>query len=296
VEDPKDKSLPYEETADGRYLDIIGGQALSLDLVSAFAGDQPLTEAEKKRINNLQKASGIKFFSDILYSITHKYFAPEIAKDLWDEVIKHKYRLSKILGRNVRVAVATLDYLSNITDNMLAATLVAEEHIKEIIGLSLHDGLTGLFNHTYFYQQIDLEFRRYVRYGALVSLILIDIDDFKKVNDTYGHLEGDRILASMGKILMRVVRDSDICCRYGGEEFAVILPMTDINEAGIIANRIITEIREESLMSSRTVTVSIGVAYCGKNTKTYLDLVAKADAALYEVKRKGKNGVKVSSS
>ena len=131
-----------------------------------------------------------------------------------------------------------------------------------------------------------------MRYGALVSLVLIDIDDFKEVNDTYGHREGDRILAAMGRTLMRVARDSDICCRYGGEEFAVILPLTNVHEAGVFANRLKTELVER-LPGGRTVTVSMGVTSCGKGTRTYRDLVEKADAALYQAKRSGKDQVVV---
>lgn len=89
---------------------------------------------------------------------------------------------------------------------------------------------------------------------------------------------------------MRVARDSDICCRYGGEEFAVILPLTDVLEAGVIACRLHMELAE-LLPSGRTVTVSMGVASCGKTTGTYRDLVEKADAALYQAKRSGKNRV-----
>jgi len=289
---PNDNSLPYEESDADRRRGILYDNALSLHLVSAFAGDRPLTEAEKNRIGNLKKSRGLRFFSDLLYSITHQYFAPEVAEDLWTEVLRHKYELSKALGRNVRITVASLDYLSNITDKMDSATLVGEAHIEEIVELSLRDGLTGLFNHTYFYQQIDMEVRRYVRHGALVSLVLIDIDDFKQVNDTYGHQEGDRILAAMGRTLMRVARDSDICCRQGGEEFAVILPLTDVHEAGVSANRLKMEL-VECLPGGRTVTVSMGVASCGKETRTYRYLVEKADAALYQAKRSGKDRVVV---
>lgn len=287
-----DNSSLFEETDADRRRGILGGSALSLDLVSALAGDRPLTETEKYRLGELKKSRGLRFFSDLLYAITHQYFPPEVAEDLWTEVLRHKDGLSKSLRRNVRIAVAALDYLSNITAKMDSTTLVGETHIEEIIGLSLRDGLTGLFNHTYFYQQIDFEVRRYVRYGSPVSLVLIDIDDFKEVNDTYGHREGDRILATMGGTLMRVARDSDICCRYGGEEFAVILPSTDVHEASIIANRLKNELTER-LPGARMVTVSIGVASCGKNTRTYRNLVEKADAALYQVKKNGKNRVVV---
>jgi diguanylate cyclase (GGDEF)-like protein len=289
---PNNNLSLIEETDADRRRGILGDNALTMELVSAFAGDRPLTEAEENRFNDLMKIRGLIFFSDLLYSITHQYFAPEVAEELWGKILQHKYELSKALGRNAGIAVATLDYFSNVTDDMIFATLIGEAHIEEIVSLSLRDGLTGLFNHTYFYQQVDLEVRRCMRYGTLISLMLIDIDDFKMVNDTYGHPEGDKILAVMGRTLMHLARDSDICCRYGGEEFAVILPLTDIHEAGAIANRIRREL-VDGLPDGRTVTVSIGVASCGKKTRTYQDLVEKADTALYQAKRSGKNRVEV---
>ena len=96
----------------------------------------------------------------------------------------------------------------------------------------------------------------------------------------------------MGRELVRLARDSDICCRYGGEEFAVILPLTGIHEAAAIANRMCKELRQ-ALADGLSVTVSIGVAACGKNTSRYQHLVEAADAALYQVKRSGKNRVMV---
>ena len=175
---PDDSSPPYEETGADRRQGLLADDALSLDLVSALAGDRPLTEKENIRLDDLKKGRGSKFFSDLLYSITHQYFPPEVAEGLWTEIVRHKYEMSAALMRNVRIAVAALDYLSNITTNMNAATLVGEIDIAEIVGLSMRDGLTGLFNHTYFYQQIDMEVRRAVRYDTALSLVLIDIDDF----------------------------------------------------------------------------------------------------------------------
>jgi diguanylate cyclase (GGDEF)-like protein len=287
-------SLNVEESDADRRRGMLADDALSLDLVSGLAGDRALTEAEKQRLNEHKKNRGHRFYSDLLYSITHQFFPPEVAESLWDQILQHKTILSLALERNVRIAVAALDYLSNITSNMGSATLVGEANIEEIIGLSLRDGLTGLFNHTYFYQQIDFEVRRYLRYGTLVSLVLIDIDDFKAVNDSYGHREGDRVLAEIGRTLIRVERDSDICCRYGGEEFAVILPLTDIYEAGVIACRLNIELKT-LLPDGGVVTVSIGVASSDNNTRTYRELVERADTALYHVKRSGKNRVEVAA-
>src|SRR3974377_1336338 len=134
---PKDDLPPYEETATDRGRGLIADTPLCLDLVSALAGDRQLTEAEKNSLDDLKKSRGLRFFSDLLYSITHQYFPPEVAEGLWTEGLRHKYQLSTALGRNVRVAVATLDYLSNITANIDSATLVGEAHLEEIVSLSL---------------------------------------------------------------------------------------------------------------------------------------------------------------
>jgi diguanylate cyclase (GGDEF)-like protein len=291
MSDPQDAaSGSIEETDSDRRRGILADGALSLDLVSALAGDRVLSPSEEKRLDALRSRRGPRFYSDLLYSVAHQYYAPEVAEDLWRAILRHKEELASSLKRNVGIAVAALDYLSNVTRHMYSATLVGEAHIEEIVALSLRDGLTGLFNHTYFYQQIDFELRRYARYGTLVSLVLIDIDDFKAVNDVYGHREGDRILAAMGRTLLREARDSDICCRYGGEELAVILPLTDIDEARAIAERLRASLTER-LPDGSAVTVSIGVATCGKKIGTCERLVELADNALYVAKRSGKNQV-----
>jgi diguanylate cyclase (GGDEF)-like protein len=124
--------------------------------------------------------------------------------------------------------------------------------------------------------------------------MMIDIDDFKGVNDSFGHQEGDRILNVLGTALMRAARESDTCCRYGGEEFAVILPMTDMSIASRIAARVHVAMVTETA-GPRKVTVSVGVASCCELTRSYRDLVRKADAALYQAKRKGKNRVEIST-
>jgi diguanylate cyclase (GGDEF)-like protein len=279
----------HDEANDDRLRGTIAPDAVSVGLVSAFAGDRPLTEAEGARIRELQGGRGAAFFSDLIYAVSHHYFAPDIAEDIWNAVLSHKYALSEKLERNVRITVATLDYLSNITGEMRSLTLMSEACVTEIVNLSMRDGMTGLFNHSTCYELMGLEVRNHQRYGMGLGLILLDIDDFKSVNDRWGHQEGDRILVELARTIEAETRESDICCRIGGEEFAVILPFTEFPaEALGIAERI--RVAAERLEShGRRVTVSAGVALCAGSGQSVRALVGNADRALYRAKREGKN-------
>lgn len=282
---------PQEEGDSDRLRGTITPDAVPVDLVSAFAGDRSMTKTESSRMRDLKNKRGKVFFSDLLYAISHHYFAPEIAEDIWREVLSHKLMMSKKLGRNVRIAVATLDYLSNITGELRSFTLMSEANVAEIVNLSMRDGMTGLFNHSSCYELLELELRNHRRYGVGVGLILLDIDDFKSVNDTYGHQEGDKVLIELARTLKKETRDSDICCRFGGEEFAVILPFTnDPREACEIAERIRGGVAKMSC-GEKKLTVSAGVALCDSSTRTPRALVERADRALYQAKSSGKNKV-----
>jgi diguanylate cyclase (GGDEF)-like protein len=286
----QDQAQPGEETDVDRLGGLLTDNAVSLDLVSALAGDRPMTEFEKAFIDDLKKGRADKFYSDLIYAVTHQFFPPAVAENLWNEILRHKYEMSEIMSRNIGIAVASLDYLSNLKSELHSPTVIDEKHIAEIVRLTLRDGLTRLFNHTTCYQKIDLELRRFARYGTMVSIMMCDIDDFKEINDRYGHQEGDKILAMLGVIIEGEARDSDICCRYGGEEFTVILPSTGIRDACIFAERL-RESVEFSMPLGRKVTLSIGVASCGHNARTSQSLIEKADSALYHAKNSGKNQV-----
>jgi diguanylate cyclase (GGDEF)-like protein len=283
-----------KEADDARLRGLLSPGALTVGLVSAFAGDRPLSEEEHGVLRDMEERRKDLFFTDLLYAVTHQFFVPANARILWHDILQHKYTMSKLLGRNVRVTVATLDYLSNVTKDILSSTVISEGHIARIADLSMRDGLTGLFNHTSCHEIVGLELKTYLRYGTIVSLILADIDDFKQVNDQHGHQEGDRILAELAEIFRSSSRESDICCRYGGEEFAVILPSTGCPEAGEVAERI----RAGAMtvrVGDQAITVSLGVASCDPETITAHALVEKADQGLYRAKQDGKNRVVVVS-
>lgn len=266
-------------------------EVVSVDLVSAFAGDRALTQDEKALIGEQQNLRGHVFFSDLLYAVTHHYFPPEISEDLWSAIVLHKASMSKQLGRNVRITVASLDYLSNITSQLVAPTLISETYVSRIANLSMRDGMTGLFNHSSCYELLELELRNHRRYGVGLSLLLLDIDDFKAVNDQHGHQEGDRILIEMAQMMLAQVRDSDICCRFGGEEFVVILPFTrSPAEAIEVAERI--RVGTTAIACDGPgITISVGVAVCEHAESSPRSLLKKADQALYSAKGAGKNQV-----
>jgi len=289
---PDSGSRPQEDTDSDRLRGLLAPDALSLDLVAALAGDRPLTDAEKAFLVEQRSRRAELFFSDVLYVVTHQYFPPEVAETLWNEVLKHKYEMSKALHRNARIVVAALDCLSNLKSELVSATLIGEAHVAAIANLSMRDGLTGLFNHTSCLELVDVEMSLYQRFKTPVSLLILDIDDFKEVNDLYGHQEGDRILTEVSATLKQKTRKSDICCRYGGEEFVVIMPLTGVREAGEVAERLRAALTR-TLPGGRNLTVSLGVASCDETTSSSLALIKTADDALYQAKKTGKNRVVV---
>ena len=263
---------------------------LSIDFVSAVAGDRALTPSENKQYQNLIKIRGDLFYVDLLFVLTHRYYPEETAKLLWHQILRHKKSISGKLGRNVGITVAALDYLGNIHNDLRAPTIISEQKITQIAEIAIKDGLTRLFDVSTFHARLETEIKRYKRYGSEVSVFMIDIDDFKQFNDSHGHQKGDRILAEVALLIERTTRDLDICCRYGGEEFAVILPQTDSKAAAHIAKRIKRRI-ELKFKKDAGITVSIGFAICPKNGKSANVLVKKADKALYFSKANGKNRV-----
>jgi len=166
------------------------------------------------------------------------------------------------------------------------------ESEKKYIDLSITDDLTQLFNSRYFYAKVQEEIDRAIRYNRPVSLLLIDIDDFKLYNDNYGHLEGDNVLAATGKMIRKCLRKIDSAFRYGGEEFMVILPETSVEAARIVAERIRKAFEAETFRPGPTkevtVTVSIGASQLEEGQKQFIQ---RADQAMYNAKAGGKNRV-----
>lgn len=186
------------------------------------------------------------------------------------------------------------DHLLKIVANQTAMCMTNARLHKEVGRLAVTDGLTGLYNHKHFQERLDEEFQRIERIPQSLSLMLIDIDHFKKINDVYGHPAGDTILAALATILRRVLRGIDILARYGGEEFAAVLINTETGGAKKMAERLRSAVINNPFFINEnrlTTTLSIGVATYPHDAVTKEELIDKADKALYHAKENGRNQV-----
>jgi diguanylate cyclase (GGDEF)-like protein len=170
--------------------------------------------------------------------------------------------------------------------------MAAEQVHKEFEHLANHDSLTGILTRRAQMQLADYEMHRWQRYGKSFCLLMLDIDYFKRINDQYGHLVGDRVLVRFAAVVKKQLRESDVLGRYGGEEFMVLLPSSDAAAAHQVAERIRAAVEQQVVGADNPAcTTSIGLA-CVQSGDTQLeDLLARADAALYRAKAQGRNRV-----
>lgn len=175
--------------------------------------------------------------------------------------------------------------------NKMAASIQTSHN--ELVRLSSTDGLTGLYNHREFQNRLEGETGRSIRHKSILSLLMIDVDHFKKINDTYGHQSGDKVLSAIGAAILHEIRSSDFAARYGGEEMAIVLPETGPSDAQLFAERLREKIMNNpvTVLGTETVsvTVSIGVSSFPDDASNKGELIRIADQALYFAKKKGRN-------
>lgn len=204
-----------------------------------------------------------------------------------------------LLSENKFVGILTIDNLAKVDfDRFLIVAMQFALEIKKVLlyetveALAITDGLTGLYTRRYFFERFDEELQRSKRHNIKFSFIMMDIDDFKKCNDTYGHLVGDIVLKETAHIAKAITREIDLVARYGGEEFALILPETDRTGAMLVAERIRKKIEDNIFKAydeKLKTTVSIGLSVYPDDSEKASDLIEMADRALYAAKNAGKN-------
>lgn len=233
---------------------------------------------------------GDQAYAEALYLLTRMRFGPEEAKCFWEEILRHHQGLSQVLGRDVGIRVAVCDYFMNLHPKMRDPVIVEVQVLLQKEKGALVDELTGLYNRRYFNDAIVREVERFKRFGQRFSLVMLDVDHFKRFNDSYGHLAGDSALKAVATVLRETARTFDHVVRYGGEEFALILPHTDGEQALSAAERLRSAVAAnpvpvEGQEGGVPLTVSLGTATFPEDAINGRDLVNRADEALYEAKR-----------
>jgi diguanylate cyclase (GGDEF)-like protein len=221
-------------------------------------------------------------------------FSEADAQRHWHAIARHRMNLVHRVGRDVGLRVALLDYFLNIRAPMADLTIIEREALKAIERTAIVDSLTGVFNRAYFSTALIREVERCRRHRKTASVLLLDVDDLKGLNDRHGHAAGDQALRQLGELIGKHLRGVDVPCRYGGDEFVVLLPDTDRAVALTVAERIRLDVaaffysNSVSGMHAR-LTVSGGVATCVAGSPGVDALIATADRALYAAKRGGRN-------
>jgi diguanylate cyclase (GGDEF)-like protein len=246
--------LKKENDNDNQLEDIVefDDRTLSLADIESIANDEKI----RKRYENKHKNC---LYSTILLSLTHESFQERESKSLWNKIIAHMKKLNQILGRNVGISVASLDYLTNVKNTLSEPKIIEENKSAFIAGATTKDELTGLYLREVFDVVLKKEIEEANRKNTFLCLLMIDIDNFKKINDKYGHLKGDEVLSKIGTTINDSVREMDLAARYGGEEMVVLMPRVDIEQAYKAAQRIRKAI-EQIQFKEFFVTVSIGLS------------------------------------
>ncbi len=265
-------------------------------LLALVKGDRPDPGRFVSRLKEIRALEDVQAFAEAVRLLVNLDLPEPEGEAVLGEVLRHREAMTAALGRDPGLRVAAVDYLSNVDRRLVNPKILEMSEFERTERSAATDPLTRLYNRRFFREAIDREVRRGRRYGLSLSLAMLDLDDFKAINDLYGHLFGDLVLQRVARLVRRSVREADVACRYGGEEIAVILPETERLGAYAVATRIRARVESsfrEEPTGGRAVplTLSGGIATYPEDGLEPEVLVARADEALYIAKRDGKNRI-----
>lgn len=245
-----------------------------------------------RKITNLAEEHGDTVYKTLLLSLANLDLAPGQARTYWLEALNHKQELGKRLGRGVSLVVALADYLFHNHHDRFSPCLVDTKIFEQVKEESVKDRLTGLNNRAFFDQVFNQQLNLAKRYNTDLSLLFLDIDNFKEINDRFGHQAGDFVLCKIAAIINSRKRESDIAIRYGGEEFILLMPHTGSINGFILAERIREAVSTSTIRYNKEVislTISGGLASYPIDGDTVESILKNADRAVYISKGAGKN-------
>jgi diguanylate cyclase (GGDEF)-like protein len=267
-------------------------------LATLLADDRCDADGLMARLRELRDAEGAPACSAALRALAHLEIPETQAEQLLLDLLHHRGEVARALGRDPGLRVAAIDYLSNVKGLLANPTILERSALERTERSAVTDPLTKLFNRRYFARALALEVRRSHRYSLRLAVLMLDLDEFKRLNDRHGHLFGDLVLQRVGEVIRRAVRDADTPCRYGGEEFCVLLPETDRLGAYAVAERVRDRVRgsfEQRVVRGVQVDVRLsgGIAAYPVDGESGASLLARADQALYLAKHQGKDRIRL---
>lgn len=260
-------------------------------LLRQWSGDR---EIFADKVDRLATKYGDDVYPQLIFITAHLEFSKRAANNHLQEILRHWGVMQKNLERDIDFRVALLDYFVDINRKIKNPKIIEIRIFQKTQQETFIDELTQLYNYRYFVRALKAEVLRSHRYNAPLSLIVCDVDDFKYYNDVNGHLAGNRALKKLAVIIKNSVRDVDIATRYGGEEFALILPETNKEGAYVMSERIRKRVERSKFFKGKMqpleqFSISGGVATLDVDADSAEELIKKADQALYIAKSRGKN-------
>ncbi len=249
-------------------------------------------------LNRITEKNGDEACQVLFSVLTHLDLSPEQAADYWKQIVAHRNKMSESLGRGVNLRTTMCDYFCTINKSMTNPIIIEIRVLEDALHSLRYDSLTGLHSRRAFNEVFVREIGRASRYGKELSVLFFDLDDFKKVNDTYGHLAGDDALRNVARIVMGEIRTIDVASRYGGEEIVVVLPETSKAAAFVVGERIREKVENLKLSYKDQIinlTISGGIATLPIDATDTKNLIACADIAVYKAKEAGKNNIVIYS-
>lgn len=249
-------------------------------------------ETLMRKLHELHTVKGAAVYQTFFKLLAGIDIPEETSEEHWEKAMQHRLEMIQLVGRNIDMTTALSDYLQNATIFLNHPRLIEASYYENVLHETIHDKLTGLFNRPYFDEAYSQQIALAKRYYDDFAILFIDIDNFKDINDTYGHAAGDETLRQIGEIINQQKRDSDIAARYGGEEFVLLLTHTDNISGFIFAERLRLAVENLKIYyhdQCMKVTISGGIASFPFNSQNPEQLLQMADNAVYFSKGAGKN-------